>query len=492
MSRRLVSFLVLLPAALALVVAACGADGEGTPAGRAPEAAPPRHLILVTVDTLRADHTSLHGYARATTPRLERVAARGTVFEHAIAQWPKTGASFASLFSGRYPQSTGLTHRAALEVPDSIRILPEILREHGFSTVAVVSNPVLSRELGWDRGFDEYVEVWGERLTDDPTAFRPALWAGRVNEEASAVLRRHAADERLFAWIHYSDPHAPYVLPEGAGNPFLEDPVFTSSARVVAPVRGESGKAIGEQDDLRFYVAQYDANVEVVDRHAAELLGMLESELGILDDAALVFTSDHGESLGEHRLFFEHGPLPYNTASHVPLFLVGPGMPAGERVARAVELVDLFPTLLDWVLPDAAPAGRPALEGESLLPLLAPARAAEGGDPLDASSALAFADAGRGRRHYRTVQDERFKAIYRPARGRRTESIDNWELYDLASDPLEAHNLAAADQPELARLRRALLAWMREPAALARPETPKSEQELRALRALGYVDEAEP
>ncbi|HUP21770.1 MAG TPA: sulfatase [Thermoanaerobaculia bacterium] len=477
--------LPFLAAVLVLTLASC--EGRREPAavaagGSASEI--PRHLFLITVDTLRADHTSLHGYPRATTPRLDAVAAGGMVFERAIAQWPKTGASFASLFSGRYPQSTGLTHKAALSVPESIVILPEVLRERGFTTVAVISNPVLSRQLGWDRGYDEYVEVWGEGLTDDPTAFRAALWAGRVNDAAFEVLRRHSSAERLFAWIHYSDPHAPYVLPAGVDNEFLGDPVFASAPQKVAPVLDEPGKAIGEHDDLRFYVAQYDANVEVVDRHVAALLVLLDEELELLDQAAVVFTADHGESLGEHDLFFEHGPLPYNTASHVPLAILGPSVPAGARVTPPVELLDLFPTLLDWILPGEDLEVRALLEGESLWPLMR-----GGGSPADAAGRLAFADAGRGRRHFRTVQDERFKAIYRPARGGRTESIRNWELYDLLADPLETRNLAAADHPELARLRRSLVEWMREPAATA-PVAPKSEQELRALRALGYVDEA--
>jgi arylsulfatase A-like enzyme len=480
-------------------LAACGSERpEPAPSTETVSGArTPRHLILVTVDTLRADHTSLHGYARATTPRLDAIAARGTVFEHAIAQWPKTGASFASLFSGRYPQSTGLTHKAALSVPETIALLPEVLRAHGFTTVAAVSNPVLSRDLGWDRGFDEYVEVWGEHLTDDPTAFRPALWAGRVNEAAFELLRRHAGAERLFAWIHYSDPHAPYVLPAGEVNAFLGDELFASSPPAVAPVRNEAGKAIGDHDDLRFYVAQYDANVEVVDRHAAALVELLDGELDLLRDAALVFTADHGESLGEHRLFFEHGPLPYNTTAHVPLFFLGHGVPSGARVTEAVELVDLFPTILDWLLPGEEIAQRTVLEGQSLLPRTGAGEApgvVEASAPRVAGGAdepaLAFADAGRGRRHYRTVQDARYKVIYRPPRGRKPETLDNWELYDLDADPLETHNLAAADQADLARLRRALLAWMREPAAPA-AESPKSEQELRALKALGYVDEVE-
>src|SRR5688572_11435097 len=132
--RRLWARLV---AAALLVFAALGCD-------RPRDSVRPRHLVLITVDTLRADHMSLYGYPRPTTPRLDALARQGVVFERAIAQWPKTGSSLASLFSGRYPQTTGLTHDASVRLPEELRLLPEVLRDNGFATVGVVTNAVLA------------------------------------------------------------------------------------------------------------------------------------------------------------------------------------------------------------------------------------------------------------------------------------------------------------------------------------------------------------
>lgn len=463
---------------MALIVVSCSPAAPPAPTG------PPRHLILVTVDTLRADHTSLHGHPRETTPQIDRRAAAGVVFEQAIAQWPKTGTSFASMFSGRYPQSTGLIYKAALRLPPTLEVLPAILQENGFETVAVVSNAVLSKELGWDRGFDEYVETWGDELTEDPVEYRKLLWAGRVNELALPLLERHHDAERLFAWIHYSDPHAPYVLPEGYENPFVEDAVYRSEPDTTVDLRGTRGKAIGDRRDLAFYRAQYDANVRVTDEAIGELLDQLD-ESGLLSDALVVFTADHGESLGEHGSYFEHGPLPYNTTSRVPLVVWSPGRIEARRVAGPVALVDLFPTLLEWLLPETVLPALSDAEGASLLPVL---RGEVQVAPRRGDVPLAFAEAGRPPTRYWSVQDERWKLIYRqPADGRRP-SIEHYELYDLVADSLETNDLAAADHPELARLRRPLEAW-RSTAARPGPEREKSESELKALRALGYVDE---
>ncbi|HEX3128815.1 MAG TPA: sulfatase-like hydrolase/transferase, partial [Thermoanaerobaculia bacterium] len=133
----------------------------------------PRRIFLITVDTLRADRMSLYGYPRETTPRLAQLAASGVTFDRAISQWPKTGVSFASMFTGQYPQTTGLTHRAALRIPEEYLTLPELMQESGYKTVAVNSNAVLAAKFGWNDGFDEYLETWGGGdFPEDPHLFR--------------------------------------------------------------------------------------------------------------------------------------------------------------------------------------------------------------------------------------------------------------------------------------------------------------------------------
>ncbi|MFL6293731.1 MAG: sulfatase-like hydrolase/transferase, partial [Thermoanaerobaculia bacterium] len=138
--RRLLLLLAIL------LLAACGP--------RVAEDAP-RRVFFITVDTLRADHMSLYGYPRKTSPELARLAAGGVVIDRAITQWPNTGASFSSMVTGHYPQTTGLTHRAAIRIPEEYLTLPELFQESGYTTLGVVSNAVLAAKFGWNDGFDE-------------------------------------------------------------------------------------------------------------------------------------------------------------------------------------------------------------------------------------------------------------------------------------------------------------------------------------------------
>jgi arylsulfatase A-like enzyme len=458
--------------ALLLALGGCGRD-NAAPA--------PRRVFLITIDTLRADHMSLHGYPRETSPRIQALAGGGVRFEHAIAQWPKTGASFASLFTGLYPHTTGLTQKAALRVPESYLTLPELFRESGYTTVAVVSNAVLGAQLGWDDGFDEFVQSWGEgEFPADATAFRGLVHAPRVNAVALPLLERHAGDERLFAWIHYIDPHAPYRLPPGEENPFLDDAQYRGEERV--PPGAARGYRLDGRDDRKFYVAQYDANVRLVDAHVGALVDRL-SALGMLEDALIIVTSDHGESLGEHDSWFEHGPLPYNTTARVPLVVFGAGVAEERVVTRPVELVDLYPTLRDLVAPGREVEG---LAGRSLLPWLSRG----GGGSAAEGFEHAFSAAGEGRRQFRSVQDGAWKLVQAFDRRRRAAPAASgaFELYDLGADPLETRNLAAAQPEEVRRLRGALLRWERSLGEGAAPPQGEDADAERALRALGYAN----
>jgi arylsulfatase len=482
--RRAVPLAVAL-APVALALGACRGPGSQEP---------PRHVFLITVDTLRADRMGYHGYPRETTPFLDGLAARSVVFERAIAQWPKTGPSLASLFTGQYPLTTGLTHKAAIRIPEEYLTLPELFARSGYTALAVVSNGVLGQHLGWDAGFAEYRETWKlvPEPSDDPVLYRKYLNARRVNELALPLLEAHRDAERLFVWLHYSDPHAPYLLPEDAVNRFLDDPWYrgTELARFEADDRATR---LGDHQELRYYVAQYDANVRFVDDHVAQVFGRAR-ELGLLDDALVVFTADHGESLGEHDYYFGHGRLPHNAGSHVPLFVHWPGrLGAGRRVAQPVELVDLYPTLQALALPGTRPV--PGLEGKSLLPLLRPAEpAAEDLAPFQ----LAFSQAGGGSptTHFRSVQDRDWKLVYHPpVRGGKTERPASYELYHLAQDPGETRDLFDPDNEheDQRRLRRHLFLWMGEDNAhwIRRDKNAidsQSEETRRALIALGYAE----
>ncbi len=483
--RRLLGLASRPPAALlaALFLVGCGSDAPG-----------PRHVFLITVDTLRADHMSLYGYPRATSEYLEELAAGGVVFERAIAQWPATGSSFASLFTGRYPHTTGLTHGAGVALPSDYLTLAELLSSRGFATAAVVSNAVLRGSMGWSQGFDEFLQTWdlapGE--LEDPVAYREWINARRVNELAMPLLDRLQDEERVFVWLHYSDPHAPYYLPEGVDNPFLGDSwdVGDAPAKIGRRVRA---KALGDNRDLSYYIAHYDANIRLADEHIREVLGHAR-KLGLLGDALVVFTSDHGESLGEHDYYFGHGRLPYNASAHVPLLIVDTRAGAGRRVGAPVELVDLYPTVLSLVAGDLE---APDLDGDSLAPLLDGGTRARKQALPDFRFAFSQAGGGRGKIQSRSVQDEQWKLIFHPARPawRSLEPrSERWELYRVDQDPMESRDLLSRETGEVAeveRLRRELEVWMRLGEGRDRlPDEaePRSEEAIRALRALGYID----
>lgn len=452
----------------------------------------PRHFLFISIDTLRADHLGHYGYVRDTSPQLDDLASRSVVFERAIAQWPKTGTSFASMFTGQYPQTTGLTHRAALRIPDNYMTLPELLQRGGFTNVAVVSNGVLGKRLGWDAGFIEYEETWAYGPdSEDPVEYRKGISANMVNRLALPLLERHKDAERVFAWIHYSDPHAPYLLPEGEENPFVGDEFYTEDSTV--DLTDNKAAILGERRDLKHYVAAYDANIRYMDRKIGELLAHADA-LGLLEDALVVVTADHGESLGEHDYYFSHGRMPYNNGVHVPLLISYPPALQASRVAQPVELVDLFPTLSEWLVPELPPV--PGLEGASLRPFLhGEDLLTEDGKPVD--DGLAFSQAGGGspKTHFRTVQDDDWKLIFHPRMQLRQREIPaRWELYHLDEDPDEERNLATGEElpNEARRLHRELQEWMKGSDWIERSREEmdaQSEETRRILKALGYIDE---
>ena len=439
-------------------------------------------MFLITVDTLRADHLGWHGYPRDTSPHLDQWVERGVVFDRAIVQWPKTGPSFASMFTSLYPHTTGLTNKATQTIPDDYLALPAWFQERGYRTAAVISNPVLGRELGWDRGFDHYEQTWIDEATLDaiddlpierrPMEFRRYVWADRVNELAKPLLASLADEERLFVWLHYTDPHVPYLLQPGSENPFLDDEHYTGDETV--DLAGAEDRAIGDQRELRYYVAQYDANVRVTDRAIGAMLDKI-TDLGMEAGSLFVLTADHGEELAEHGVPFEHGPVPYNSSVHVPLVMVGePWAEAGRRIERPVELVSLFPTLVD-LLGEPVPED---FEGHSLRPLLT----SDGPDEDDADP-VAFADAGAYQRHLRSIQDQEWQLVLRPPNKQREKPL--LELYHLPSDPLQLHDVAGESPEVRDRLARRLSRWIRESPPNV---TPHTEAARKALEAMGYLE----
>jgi len=453
----------------------------------------PRHLLLISVDTLRADHLGLYGYPRPTSPVIDELGRHGVVFENAIVQWPVTTPSMVSMFSGTYPHENGIVIIAQSQrVSDELEMFPEVLQARGFRTAAVISNGALGRESNFGQGFDVYRELWIVRGRDDP---RPNT-ADNATDVALELLTEFAASgDRFLLWIHYIDPHFPYAPPAGYAERFMGDAHFRSErARVNRDNQPWKGiprrlwERSGKEDDLAVYVARYDGEIRFVDDQIGRLLEELEHR-SLAEETLVAFTSDHGESLGEHDYYLNHGHLAYEEQVRVPLVFRWPGgRYGGRRIVKPVELRGLASTLLEAM-------GVPAEEIRSSAPSLLPAIRGEGEEALPES---VFSEAGsfdtrKGARYTLAVRKGSRKLVLPRSKWARERAGGRTvELYHLASDPAEARDLASVRPGEVAQLRRELREWIQSSQAVGRkapPQPPRVRDETRrALRELGYIE----
>jgi arylsulfatase A-like enzyme/Tfp pilus assembly protein PilF len=406
---------------------------------RAPPAATSRprlNVLLVTLDTTRADHIGCYGYLRAQTPRLDRLAAEGARFADASSPVPVTLAAHASLFTGLYPFEHGVRGNGDFYLADRFDTLATRLRAAGYRTAAFVSAFVLDRRYGLGRGFDLY---------DDRTDVAPRhvvdLDAERRGDHTLAVLahwldtssRDRAAP--FFAWLHLYDPHTPYSPPA----PFAE----------------------------RFAGAPYDGEIAFDDTLVGSVLDKL-GDLGLRETTLVVVVGDHGESLGDHGEN-THSMFVYESAIRVPLVIWGRGVVRpGTVVREPVRLTDVAPTILELVgeKPLVTRSGRslvPALEGRPL-----PA------EPLYAETLTPQLTMNWAM--LRSIRDDRWKFVDAPRR----------EMYDLRRDPGERANLAA-DQPQKAGALAALLARVAGSGQGALSRAAVDQETKSRLAALGYI-----
>jgi arylsulfatase len=434
-------------------------------------APPPRLLLLVTVDTLRADHLGAYGSTLGLTPHLDALAAQSLVFDSAYAAAPLTLPSIAALFTGRWPEELGIRSNEA-RLAAGVPTLATELRERGFRTAAVVSNFVLHSGSGLAAGFERYddelprreaVRRWPERIARDAT-------------DAALGLLDACAGERCFLWLHYQDPHGPYDPPPGAREAQLPRASEAADAARRLPVAKDHAgtgaipayQYLGGRRDVAFYRAGYRGEVVYVDREIGRLLEGVRAR-GLDATSVVVFTSDHGESLGERDVWFAHGGELTDEQVRVPLLLRVPGRAPGRR-ADVASLADLRTTLLALLAgraPEAVGAGRD---------LLAP------GAERAASRPYLAALAGPGARRFALV-DAGHKLIVAEE-----GEIERAELYRLGGEEVDL----ARSQPGLARELHERLASLRAPLAAVADAArePLSGEERARLRALGYGEEA--
>ena len=456
-----------------------------------PAAPSRRNILLVTIDTLRADHLSSYGYERDTSPVIDALAAEGVRFDNAIVQWPKTAPSFASIFTATYPKDNGIVRRVGLRLPQEFKMLAEVLKEQGFATHAVVSNGAVASEFNFDQGFDTYIETW--KLTP-PADGQDPTGAGSVTRLAQAVIGDHDPGQPFFLWVHYLDPHFPYEAPEPLTDMYENDAYFDPNEQIEikeVPIRQMAGigtdQVLNERTDLAYYIARYDAEIAYADAKIGELLEFM-GDRGLLENTLTILTSDHGESLGEHSYYFDHGRFGFQPGLRVPLVFHYPGVLEPHVDPDPVELIHLSPSILDFAGVELDE--NRWMQGRSLTPRLM-------GSSRGARPAFSQAGYATERKWQQIVQDRRFKLMNVIA-----GDEQRWvggkgvflTLYDLENDPGETVNVLDEFPEAAQRLSRSLdQIWSAEPfpvltdESATRPEREMDDETESQLKALGYL-----
>ncbi len=508
---------------------------------RAGEAAVDRpNILIISVDTLRADHLGCYRYPRLVSPNIDRLAGEGILFEQTLCPLPRTVPALTSLLTGLYPQDHGLRDNLRKALPLEVPTLAEKLRDAGYHTFAVNANGLVHPTRGLHRGFDYYftpamdwdrapfirtlydrfvspLSIPGERGTK--AHFEEGDEFNRRGLELLRLFPKLVGDEPFFCWIHYYDPHMFYSPPppwnmkfgDAYTGPYrmsMHYGLVSKGYMIFRCNMPEGDRQRGE--DL------YDGEIGFTDQMVGQLLRTLE-QTGQSDKTIIVFTADHGESLGEHDFYFDHGDFLYEPSMHIPLIIRLPGgAEGGKRVERQTTLMDVMPTLLDLAGCDAVPLPASGYGGRSLLPLIhgtaleedleravfgesgycfypqlndrllikaSPQAMRPRGTEAGADEEKMLAETGlRGR--LRMIRRDGWKLILTPA----PDGDDRLELYDLRQDPQELANLAE-EQPELAasmlvELRR----WMAaDPGQDDSADSDFDQAAVDRLKSLGYI-----
>ncbi|HEY3131444.1 MAG TPA: sulfatase-like hydrolase/transferase [Acidobacteriota bacterium] len=429
---------------LSLMLSAC--SGASNPAAQSRSRSHrDSNVLLITIDTLRADYLSCYGSKKVSTPNIDTLAARGVRFAKALAQVPLTSPSHASILTGTYPQVHKVRDIGGFVLDTGVPTIATVTHDAGFETAAFVGAAVLNRHYGMDRGFTSYVDDMNEQRPDERLP-------GVVAEIRGNVVTRRALDwlqsqlprgvgiqpgKNFFLWVHYYDPHFPYDPPE--------------------PYHARYAK------DL------YAGEVAFTDAEVGQVLTWL-AQHGLRDRTLVVLVADHGESLGEHGEN-THGVFLYDSTMHVPLIVAGPGAPAGRVVTQQVRSIDIMPTIADFL---GIPSGGRA-QGVSLMPAIAEGKLVRSNysfmETLYPKTHLGWSE-------LRGMRTDEWKVIIAPKP----------ELYRLSADPSENRNVVIQNPAVADQLQKKIWEIAGPPGRVERVEIqPVDEQTRQQLQSLGYV-----
>jgi len=446
----------------------------------------PLNILLITIDTLRADHLGCYGNNRIKTPNIDNLAKEGVRFKNAVCQAPLTGPSHASILTGLYPHTHGVRING-YPLRDSVLTIAKILKMNKYKTAGFVSVNFLGDDVsGLGRGFDVF--DWPRQI-EQP--------AEEATQKAITWLNEHAKD-RFFVWIHYYDPHSDYSPPYPYN--VMYDPSYsgqaTGSTQFLDKVN--NGEIKLSKRDREHIDALYKGEVSYVDKSIGGLMDYLK-DTGAYKNTLIIVTADHGEALGEHENYFGHSLQFYDPSIMVPLIFVNrTALPSNRRVDTQVESIDIIPTALEIIGLEAPEE----MEGKTLVPLIderkSPAAYLEkafsetqnmrwGG--LILKDNLADAEkihlkVASGKEISRCVRTPKWKFILSRESSNRMD-----ELYGMKDDPKERINLIYENMDTADELKKDMEGWMRGEEKSAPGESePMDEKTLETLRSLGYVN----
>jgi arylsulfatase A-like enzyme len=463
----------LLVLLMAFAGLACGAEQKAP-------VFPNHNVVLILIDTLRADHLSLYGYERETTPSTDAFAREGIVFENARSQAACTYPSANSLLTSKTPIRFLGQASGSMGIPEDIQSIAEILHKEGYETVAVSGSPVvidkpngINGQGGYGRGFSRFdiCECEG-----DGCSWRYKPHAACLNRKAmDQISERGDTEKPLFLYLHFMDPHGPYYPP---GEEFIVYGSDYEGERNWVPgvLQNQIEKMIysgGEpfdvkKEDLDHLINLYDDEIRYFDGQFAKLIEEMKSRK-IWDETIFILVSDHGEEFMDHQSI-KHCHTLYDSEIRIPFIVRLPGSRFAGRNNELVENLDVLPTVLDYLGVNSTEL---ALDGHSLRPIIEAGKAVR---------AYSFSSQNT----LRSIADDRYKLIYDIASKKEI-------LFDLQEDPREEHDISSNENPHQTRLMNALHQWLVEVEGNDSATSTKRAQEIsketeEKLRAIGYIE----
>ena len=402
------------------------------------------NVLLICLDTLRADHLHCYGYDRETSPNIDKFAEEGVLFSQNTSAAPRTTPSHMSIFTSLYPGVHGVVS-SQKKLDESIITLAEVLKEQGYATAAFISAPImLPYELGFGQGFDHY-DDFTVTLDQEADLFMLNDELRSQNDHPICPITHDMVvswlennyHEKFFIFLHYWDIHGDYAPPHPYNtmfNPDYEGEFNGNYAHIKMIKPGISGR------DLNHMIALYDGEIRYVDSFIGKLFDKLE-ELNLMDKTLIILVADHGEEFLEHGSNW-HGKSMYDEETHVPLIIRYPSCISNNKViSNQVSSVDIMPTILDIL----GISVKHQIQGQSLLPLVLREEKPD--------NVAAYCEADTSGRELKSVRVDKYKFIY-------SNKDKKQELYNLVDDSKEQNNLLQS-KPELAKiLREELFAWM--------------------------------